>query len=177
MIEKLKKIRSIVFDIDGVLTNGMIWPFGPNEEDLVRVVDAKDAFGARAAASKGFIMGIISGGRTEALHSRCLRMGVKEDNVYLGTRGKIFTFEKFCKENGLNAEEVAYFGDDIPDVEVLKACGVGIVPADAAAEAKAAADYICTKAGGRGAVREGVELILKAQGKWNFENPDYKLIY
>lgn len=177
MEEKLRMIKAIIFDIDGVITNGMIWPVGTEENDLVRVVDAKDAFGARVAASQGFIMGIISGGKTDALYSRCLRMGVKEENLFLGVRGKLKEFETFLNNNNLKPEEVAYFGDDIPDVPVLRACGMGIVPADAVQEAKNAADYICTKGGGRGCIREGVELILKAQNKWNFDNPNYQFIY
>lgn len=177
MAPNLKNIKAIAYDLDGVATDGSIIPIGPNPDDLVRIVNAKDSFASRVAAGKGFIMAVISGGRTEALHSRCLHMGIREENLYLGVRGKLAVFEEFCRRNGLQPSEVAYFGDDIPDTQVLRACGFGIVPADAVPEAKAAADHITTLPGGRGCIREGIELILKAQGKWVFDEDRYDLLY
>lgn len=177
MAPNLKNIKAIAYDLDGVATDGSIIPIGPNPDDLVRIVNAKDSFASRVAAGKGFIMAVISGGRTEALRSRCLHMGIREENLYLGVRGKLAVFEEFCRRNGLQPSEVAYFGDDIPDTQVLRACGFGIVPADAVPEAKAAADHITTLPGGRGCIREGIELILKAQGKWVFDEDRYDLLY
>lgn len=177
MEQNLKKIRAIAYDIDGVLTNGMIIPTGPEFNDLVRIVDVKDSFASRAAALKGFIMAVISGGETEALRSRCEHMGVKRENLYLGVRGKLAVFNEFCRKNGLDPSEVAYFGDDIPDTQVLRACGFGIAPADASKEAKYAADYVTSRPGGRGCLREGIELILQAQGKWQFDEDKYDQIY
>ncbi len=177
MVPNLEKIRSIVYDIDGVLTNGMIVAAGDTPDGLIRIVDVKDSFASRAAAAKGFIMGVISGAVGTPLHNRLEQMGVSDDNLYLGTRGKLATFNKFCEKHGLDPSEVAYFGDDIPDTQVLKACGLGIVPADAVDEAKAVADYICQRPGGRGCLREGIEMILKAQGKWQFDEDKYHQIY
>ena len=177
MAPSLKAIKAIAYDLDGVATDGSIIPVGPTPEDLVRVVNAKDSFASRVAGQKGFIMAVISGGKTEALRSRCLHMGVKEENLYLGVRGKLAVFREFCSRNGLRPEEVAYFGDDIPDTQVLRACGFGIAPADAAQEAKDAADYVTTVPGGRGCIREGIEMILKAQDKWRFDEDRYDLLY
>ena len=177
MAPNLKAIKAIAYDLDGVATDGSIIPVGPTPEDLVRVVNAKDSFASRVAAQKGFIVAVISGGKTEALRSRCLHMGVKEENLYLGVRGKLAVFCEFCSRNGLQPEEVAYFGDDIPDTQVLRACGFGIAPADAAQEAKDAADYVTTVPGGRGCIREGIEMILKAQDKWRFDEDRYDLLY
>ncbi len=177
MNDKLKKIKALAFDIDGVLTNGMIIPIGPDIDHLVRIVDAKDSFAVRAAGSKGYITAIISGGETAALHSRCLRMGIKEENLFLGCRGKLAVFHRFCENNNIDPSEVAYFGDDIPDTQVLRACGLGIVPSDAVPEAKSVADYITQCPGGKGCVREGVELVLKAQGKWFFDEDKFDKIY
>ena len=177
MEQNLKRIKAIAYDIDGVLTNGMIIPVGPTMDDLVRIVDAKDAFASRAAALKGFIIAVISGGDTPALSSRCQHMGVKEENLFLGTRGKLAVFRRFCENNGLDPSEVAYFGDDIPDTQVLRACGFGIAPADAVQEAKDAADYVTTRPGGRGCLREGIELIMNAQGKWQFDEDKFHQIY
>lgn len=177
MAPNLKHIRAIAYDLDGVATDGSIIPIGPSPEDLVRIVNAKDSFASRVAAGKGFIMAVISGGKTEALRNRCLHMGIREENLYLGVRGKLAVFEEFCTRNGLQPSEVAYFGDDIPDTQVLRACGFGIVPADAVAEAKAVADYVTVQPGGRGCIREGIELILKAQGKWQFDEDRYDQLY
>jgi len=177
MAPNLKAIKAIAYDLDGVATDGSIIPFGPRPDDLVRVVNAKDSFASRAAASKGFIMAVISGGETEALRSRCIHMGIREENLFLGVRGKLATFRRFCEQNGLKPEEVAYFGDDIPDTQVLRACGFGIAPADAAPEARQAADYVTSVPGGRGCIREGIEMILKAQDKWVFDEDKFEQIF
>ena len=177
MEPNLKAIRAIAYDLDGVATDGSIIPVGPTPEDLVRVFNAKDSFATRVASLKGFIVAVISGGKTEALRSRCLHCGVKEENLFLGVRGKLATFRAFCEQNGLQPAEVAYFGDDVADTQVLRACGFGIAPADAAQEAKDAADYVTKVPGGRGCIREGVELILKAQDKWHFDAERYDLLY
>ena len=92
-------------------------------------------------------------------------------------RGKLAVFRKFCEDNGLDASEVAYFGDDVPDTQVLRACGLGIAPADAADEAKAAADYVTTRPGGRGCIREGIEMIMRAQGTWVFDEDHFDQIF
>ena len=177
MDDRLKHIKAIAYDLDGVATDGSIIPVGPTPEDLVRVVNAKDSFASRVASQKGFIMAVISGGDTQALRSRCLHMGIREENLYLGVRGKLAVFVEFCRRNGLDPSEVAYFGDDIPDTQVLRACGLGIAPADAVEEAKAAADYVTKLPGGRGCIREGIEMILKAQGKWTFDEDHFELLY
>ncbi len=177
MAPNLKQIKAIVYDIDGVLTDGCIIPVGPNPEDLVRIVDAKDSFASRVAAAKGFIIGVISGGDTPALHSRCLHMGASEQNLHLGVRGKLKVFNQFLSDNGLKAEEVAYFGDDIPDTQVLRCCGAGFAPADAVPEARQAADFVTPRSGGHGCLREGIEMILKAQDKWHFDEDKYDQIY
>ncbi len=143
----LKNIKAIAYDLDGVATDGSIIPFGPTPEDLVRIVNAKDSFASRYAAKQGYIMAVISGADTPPLRNRCIHMGIKEENLYLGARGKLKYFRDFCERNGLDASEVAYFGDDVPDTQVLRACGLGIAPADAAEEAKAAADYVTTRPG------------------------------
>jgi len=173
----LKQIKAIAYDIDGVATDGSIIPLGPTPDELARVFNAKDSFATRVAASRGFVVGVISGGKTEALRTRCLHMGTTEENLYLGVRGKLTAFRDFCEHNGLKASEVAYFGDDIPDTQILRTCGFGIAPADAVEEAKAAADYITRQPGGHGCIREGVELILKAQDKWHFDEDKYEQLY
>ena len=148
----LQRIKAIVYDIDGVLTDGSIYLLDEGPDKLVRVVNAKDSFASRAAASKGFVVGVISGADTRPLRNRCEHMGAKPENVHLGTRGKLKVFYSFCEDNGLKPEEVAFFGDDIPDTQVLRACGLGCL-------------------------REGIEMILKSQGKWQFDEDKFHLIY
>lgn len=171
--EKLKTIKALIFDIDGVLTDGSILPFDNGE--LVRIFNAKDAMAMRTAALHGLVTAIMSGGNTEALRTRCLHIGIKEENLFLGCRGKLPLFEKFCQDRGLKPEEVAYFGDDMADIPVMKACGYAVAPLDAAEEAKEIAAFVSKYPGGRGAVREAVEMILKAQDKWYFD--DYTKVY
>ena len=168
-------IRAVAFDIDGVMTDGSLIPM--EDGNVLRIMNAKDAFAVRALTGKGLTTAIISGGCTEALRLRCLSLKVREENIYLKARGKMVLMEDFCKRNGFTLEEVAYFGDDIPDVPLLRACGAGFVPSDAVPEAVAAADFVLTLPGGRGAVREGVEMILKAQGKWVFEEDTHATIF
>lgn len=173
MARNLNGIKAFALDIDGVLTDGSIIPL--SDGDLLRIFNAKDSMAMRFANLKGLLVAIISGGKTEALRSRCLHCGVLSENLFLGCRGKLPVFEQFCSQNGFRPEEVAYFGDDIPDVPVLKACGFAVVPQDAAEEAKEVADYICERPGGKGVAREGIELVMKAQGKWVFD--DYSKLY
>ena len=177
MVPNLKDIKAIAFDLDGVATDGSIIPVGPTMDDLVRIFNAKDSFATRFAAKQGFIMAVISGGLTTALHNRCVHMGINEENLYLGVRGKLKVFNEFCERNGLKPSEVAFFGDDIPDTQVLRACGFGIAPADAVEDAKAAADYVTKVPGGRGCLREGIEMILRAQGKWVFDEDKFDQVY
>ncbi len=100
--------------------------------------------------------------------------GVKPEDVYLHCRDKREEFALFCRRYSLKPEEVMFFGDDIPDVEVLRACGCGVCPADAVPEAREAADWISSCPGGKGCLREGIETTLRAQGKWTFDPQEYK---
>ena len=164
MTERFAKIRAFAFDVDGVMTDGGI--FANNEGDLFRTFDAKDAFGMRMAAMNGYILCAITGGRSESILKRLKICGFKEEDIYLGSRIKIRDFDDFCSRHGLNAEEVMYFGDDIPDIPVLKACGCGVCPSDAVDEAKEAADYISDRPGGKLCIRHTLELVMKQHGKW-----------
>lgn len=164
MEEKLKKIKAFVFDVDGVLTDGGI--LATIDGELLRTFDAKDSFGMRMAAMNGFTLGAITGGRSLSIPRRLMLCGFKEENIYLGSRIKMDDFNDFCRKNGLTPEEVMYFGDDLPDIPVLMACGIGVCPSDAVEEAKAAADYISKYPGGKCCVRDTLELTMKIQDKW-----------
>ena len=175
LAEKFKKIRAFAFDVDGVMTDGGI--FANNDGSLFRTFDAKDAFGLRMAAMNGYILCAITGGRDISIQKRLMICGFKEEDIYLGSRIKINDFEDFCKRHDLAAEEVMYFGDDIPDIPVLKACGCGVCPSDAVQEAKDAADYISDRPGGKLCVRQTLEMVMKAQGKWRVDLDIYHKMF
>jgi 3-deoxy-D-manno-octulosonate 8-phosphate phosphatase (KDO 8-P phosphatase) len=172
MEDKLRKIKAFVFDVDGVLTDGGI--LATPEGDLLRVFDSKDSFALRMAYMKGFHVGIITGGVSESIRLRFRTCGVPMDNIYLGSRAKIEDLQDFCSRHGISAEEVMYFGDDLPDIPVMLECGVGVSPCDAVPEALAAADYVTTRPGGKGCAREMIEMVLKIHGQWELDVQDYK---
>lgn len=172
MEDRLKKIRAFAFDVDGVLTDGGI--LATLEGELLRTFDAKDGFGLRMASMKGYHLAIITGGRSESIRKRFKTCGIKAEDVYLGSRDKIEDFNDFCRRHGLSADQVMYFGDDVPDMPVMVACGCGVCPSDAVSDVKEIADLVSDRPGGRGCVRSCIERVLKLQDKWNLDVQEYK---
>ena len=171
-IGKFQKIKAFAFDVDGVLADGGI--LADLNGELYRVFDSKDSMAIRMAVMKGFHMAVITGGRSESIRKRFETCGIKADDVYLGSRAKIEDFQDFCNRHGLATEEVMYFGDDLPDIPVMQACGCGVCPSDAVDEVKAIADHISTKPGGKGCVREILQAVMQAQGIWHLDVYEYK---
>ena len=172
---KWKEIKAITFDVDGVMTDGSLLAYDRHE--MVRVFNAKDSFAIRVALMRGYRIGVFTGGDTEGVRNRFTTCGVDPDDIYLGCRGKIKALEDFCAKYSLKPSEVVYLGDDVPDVPVLKAAGIGAAPADASADAYEAADYICEIPGGKGCLREIIEKVLRAQEKWYFEEEEYAKLF
>lgn len=172
MAQNLKNIKAIAYDIDGVMTNGGV--LCTQDGDLLRTYDSKDSFAVRMATMHGFPVAVITGGASRTIVLRAKMFGVKEEDVYLSSRNKIKDFNDFISRHGLDASEVMYFGDDLPDVPVLKACGRGVAPADACEEAKAAADVVSEYPGGHWCVRKAIEEVMKAQDKWYFDVDAYE---
>ena len=168
----LKKIKAFAFDIDGVATEGTLlcMPDG----DFLRLYDAKDGFAIRMACMNGYHVAVITGGSSESIRKRMIASGIKSEDVFLHCRDKMVEFRQFCERYNLQPEEVMYFGDDIPDVEVMQACGCAVCPSDAVPEAQKAADWITEAPGGKGCLREAIEKTLKKQGKWIFDPVVYK---
>ena len=168
----LLKIKAFAFDIDGVATDGSI--LCTTEGDLLRVYDAKDGFAIRMAVMQGYPVAVITGGSSETIRKRMMASGLKPEDVFLHCRNKMDEFRLFCERYDLQPEEVMYFGDDVPDIELLQAAGCGVCPSDAVEEAKAVADLVSTRPGGKGCLREVIENTLRAHGKWVFDTAEYK---
>lgn len=169
------KIRAFAFDVDGVATDGGI--LGNLEGNLFRTYDAKDGFAVRMAVMNGYPVAVITGGRDGSIRERFLSSGVKAEDIFLGSRDKIVDFNTFCRRYGLDASEVMFFGDDLPDIEVILACGCGVCPSDAVEEVKAVAGLVSPYPGGKGCLRHTIEAVLKTQGRWNFNVKTYKKLF
>lgn len=160
--ELLNHITTFIFDVDGVLTDGGVLLY-PGEAP-VRRFNSKDGFVLQLAIKKGYRIAIITGGNSEAVRERMQMLGVTD--IYLGASDKLEKLEELMLMYDLKKEEVLYMGDDLPDYQVMTACGVACTPSDGAPEIKAIADYVSPKNGGHGCVRDVVEQTLKVQGNW-----------
>ena len=158
----LKIIKAIIFDVDGVLSKDLLSLSA--EGDPVRTANVKDGYALQLAIKKGLIICIITGARVDSVGKRFESLGVKD--VYLSSCIKINDYNDFMKKNGLKDEEVIYMGDDIPDYEVMKQCGLHCCSADAVAEIKSISKYISPYGGGHGCARDIIEQVMKIQGKW-----------
>jgi 3-deoxy-D-manno-octulosonate 8-phosphate phosphatase (KDO 8-P phosphatase) len=158
----LKKIKAIIFDIDGVLSTETI-TLHPGGEPM-RTVNIKDGYAIQLAVKLGLRIAIITGGNTLSIFTRYDHLGVED--IYMQVAVKINTYEEFLLKYGLTDEEVIFMGDDIPDYEVMKRCGCPCCPADACSDIKDISLYISDKNGGYGCGRDIIEQVLRAQGKW-----------
>ena len=175
MEPNLSRIKAFAFDVDGVMTGGEI--ICDNNGDFLRVYDAKDGFAIRMATMNGYPVGVITGGASKTITRRFLTSGVKPENIFLNSRDKLEEFGIFCSRNGLQPDEIMYFGDDLPDICVMEVCGLSMAPMDAVPEVLAAADIVSTHRGGKGCMREGIEMIMKSQGRWKFDRSIYKKLF
>lgn len=162
MNENIKKIKLIIFDVDGVLTDGHIF-FGLNG-DGNKFFDVQDGLGILLAKHVHMKIAIISGRNSKAVIKRAEELGINE--VYQGVDDKREILEKLKEKFKLNADQIAYVGDDLGDIKIMKEVGYSLAPNNAVDEVKKIADYITKSKGGCGAVRESIEVILKAQDKW-----------
>ncbi|MEP2935586.1 MAG: HAD-IIIA family hydrolase [Gilvibacter sp.] len=160
---KLGNISTFVFDVDGVLTNGQV--LITTEGELLRSMNIKDGYALKRASSQGYKICIISGGTNTGVTARLNALGITD--VYLGKHNKMVVLEEYMAMHNLTKDEIAYMGDDIPDIPPLKAVGLACCPQDAAQQVKAVCDYVSHKNGGYGCGRDLIEQVLKVQGKWD----------
>ena len=158
----LTRINTFIFDVDGVLTDGLLYCFADGEQ--MRAFNIKDGFAIKHAIRQGYRVAIISGKNEPGVRKRLEQLEIED--IYLGTEDKVTTFEDYIYLQGIHPATVAYMGDDMPDFEVMQRCGLRACPADAADDIKEICTFTSTRKGGRGAVRELIEKIMKAQDTW-----------
>ncbi len=158
--EKASKIKLILLDVDGVLTDGRLYYTQNGEE--IKVFNVKDGFGIKLAQKAGIEIGIISGRSSNALHKRLKDLGIEE--IFTGKKDKLSALENIIERKNTKAEEIAYIGDDLVDIPVMRQVGFPIAVNDAQEIVKKYALYITKRQGGKGAVREAIEFILKLRG-------------
>lgn len=158
----LGDIKLIIIDVDGVLTDGRIYCNARGEEQ--KVFHVKDGSGIAFWHRAGLKSAIISGRSSRAVEQRAKELGIKD--VYQKALNKLEAYEKIVKKHGLEDEEVCYIGDDLIDLPVLRRVGFSVAVSDSPEEVLRGVDYVTRASGGKGAVREVVEKILKFQGKW-----------
>ncbi len=158
----LKKIRAIVFDVDGVLSTSTVQM---NEQgDPIRTLNIKDGYAIQLAQKLGLHLAIMTGGHNDNVRKRYEYLGVKD--IYMNCAVKLDSWSDFLDKYGLHEDEVMYVGDDIPDFEVMQHAGCPCCPHDACIEIKAISLYISDCQGGYGVARDVIEQVLKAQQKW-----------
>jgi 3-deoxy-D-manno-octulosonate 8-phosphate phosphatase (KDO 8-P phosphatase) len=162
--ERAKKIKLIIMDVDGTLTDGILYVM-PNGEEI-KGYNVKDGTGILLAHLAGLKTAIITGKISKALEKRAEKLGIKE--LYQGYIDKKSILIELLEKYSLKLDEVAFIGDDIGDLEVMKVVGLAGAVADAHSEIKKVSHFISNFAGGKGAVREFIEYILKSQGKWEY---------
>ncbi|MEM7052335.1 MAG: HAD family hydrolase [Acidobacteriota bacterium] len=159
---RARALRWLLLDVDGVLTDGRLFYVGSGEDPMIFHV--RDGLAIKLAREQGLGVGILSGRGGPALDRRVHELGL--DPVVTRCSDKGPAFEKIVARLGLTAEQVAYVGDDLQDLPAIRRCGLSFCPADAAAEVRAAVDVVLSAAGGHGAIREMIELILSEGDRW-----------
>ncbi len=159
--EILPQITTFIFDIDGVLSDGQVLLIN---KGVYRTLNSKDAYALQYASKLNYQIFIISGGNSEDVQERLLKLGVKA--VFLKSSNKLDVYEQVKQEYHLKDEEILYMGDDIPDFQVMQKVALACCPQDAAPEIKAVSRYQSPILGGKGCVRDVIEQTLKVQKKW-----------
>ncbi len=164
--EKLKNIKAFVFDVDGVFTDGSVYllPGG----NMCRVMNVLDGYAVVKAIKHNYVIGVITGGNDEMVKHRIHYLGIKD--YYPKSADKMEDFENFKLKYGLKNNEILTMGDDIPDMKILENSGISACPENSVPEIKAISDYISPIQGGKGAVRDVIEQVMKVQGTWHEDN-------
>lgn len=160
--QKLNNIKCFAFDIDGVLTNGQL--LITEQGELLRSMNIKDGYALKLAIEKGYEIVIISGAKQKGAIERLRRLGI--ENFFSESKNKLQTLNHFLVEKKLTHDTVLFMGDDMPDMEVMKSCGIAACPQDAVSDIKNICIYVSECKGGQGAVRDVIEQVLRLHSKW-----------
>lgn len=160
--ELMNQITTFILDVDGVLTDSSVHITSSGE--MLRTMNIRDGYAMKAAVESGYNVCIISGGSNEGVRVRLKNLGIND--IHLAAPNKVETFQEYIELNNIDAQQVLYMGDDIPDYHVMKLVGLPTCPQDSAAEIKGISKYVSHKNGGKGAVRDVIEQVMKVQGKW-----------
>jgi 3-deoxy-D-manno-octulosonate 8-phosphate phosphatase (KDO 8-P phosphatase) len=164
--QRAAKIRLLLMDVDGVLTDGRLFNVpGPDGNVETKAFNSQDGIALQWLAWNGIQTGVISGRISKAMEIRAAQ--VRMTYVYQGHIEKVPILEQIIKRSGFELPEIAYAGDDLTDVPILRRAGLAFAPADARAEVKRCAHHVTAASGGAGAVREMAEILLQAQGYWD----------
>lgn len=161
-LEHFRQVRAFLFDVDGVFTDNEMLVL--ENGDLLRKMHVRDGLAVKIALSKGYPIGIITGGKSEGVRIRFANLGIRD--IYMGRQEKTDAFEDFLLTYDLDPAEVLYMGDDLPDYPVMRRVGVPVCPQNAIPELFQIAVYISPLAGGKGCVRDVIEQVLKLQQNW-----------
>lgn len=162
ILELFAPIKTFVFDVDGVLTNGSL--LVTEEGHLLRSMNIKDGYAIQLAIKKGYKVWILSGARSEGVRLRLQKLGVID--VHIGIETKKDLLQEIALNSSTDYESVLYMGDDIPDYAAMQLCGLPCCPADAVPEIKSVAKYISPLKGGEGCARDVIEKVMKLNGDW-----------
>ena len=165
VLEKFKAIKTFVFDVDGVLTDGTLLIL--NDGQMARQMNIKDGYALQLAIKKGYRVVIISGGTSDAVKERLERLGVQD--CFLKIDNKKEKLIEYVTQHQLSWNEVLFMGDDIPDYIPMQLTGLPCCPADAASEIKQISHYISPLNGGKGCARDVIEKVLKLNGHWDMD--------
>jgi 3-deoxy-D-manno-octulosonate 8-phosphate phosphatase (KDO 8-P phosphatase) len=160
--QRAAAIELLLLDVDGVLTDGSIVYADDGTE--IKTFHVRDGSGLKLWVREGKRAAVLSGRKSRAVKVRAVELGI--DPIIQGAADKLGAYRKLLAGAGLRPEQVAFVGDDLPDLPLLRHCGLAVAVADACAEVRAEAHYVTRAPGGRGAVREVIELILRCQGRW-----------
>lgn len=163
LLEQLRAVRLLICDIDGVFSDGRIY-LGNDGEEL-KAFHTRDGFGVKAVLNAGIEVAVITGRQSNIVERRMSALGVP--HIYQGQDNKTLAYEELIARLSLQDQQVAYVGDDVPDLTLVRRAGLGIAVRDAHPSVRQAAQYITTLPGGFGAVREVTDILLMAQGKLN----------
>ena len=160
--QRARDVRMIVFDVDGVLTDGSL--FYDNQGQEYKAFNSRDGHGIKMLRASGVETGIITGRTSQIVLHRARNLGI--EHIYQGAEDKLEALQNLLQETGLTPDQIAYMGDDVVDLPVLNRCGLAITVPDAPDEVKARCHVVTQAGAGRGAAREVCELIMHAQGTW-----------